>query len=42
MINAHNILVGLPEGNRSLGRPRLIWEDNIRVDLKETGWEGVD
>jgi hypothetical protein len=25
-----------------LGRPRRRWEDNIRVDLKEIGWEGVD
>jgi hypothetical protein len=26
--NAYNILVGKPEGNRSLGRPRRRWEDN--------------
>jgi hypothetical protein len=27
---------------RPLGRPRHSWEDNIRVDLRETRWEGVD
>jgi len=26
---------------RALGRPRRRWEDNIRMDLKETGWEIV-
>jgi hypothetical protein len=40
--NAYKILVGKPEGKRSLGRPRCRWEDNIRVDLKDIGWEGVD
>jgi len=29
-------------GKRPLGRPRHRWEDNIRVDLIEIGWEGVD
>jgi hypothetical protein len=28
MRNAHNILVGEPEGNRQIGRPRHRWEDN--------------
>jgi hypothetical protein len=37
MRNAHNILVGRPEGKRLLGRPRHRWEDNIRMDLRETG-----
>jgi hypothetical protein len=27
-----------PEGKRPLGRPRCIWEDGIRMDLKEIGW----
>jgi hypothetical protein len=40
--NAHNILVGTPEGKRLLGRPIRPWEDNIRMDLKEIGREGVD
>ena len=35
-------LVVRPEGKTSLGRPGLIWEDNIKVDLKEVGWRGVD
>jgi hypothetical protein len=40
--NAYKILVGEPEGKRSLERSRHRWEDNIRVDLKKIGWEGVD
>jgi hypothetical protein len=35
-------LVGKPEGKRSLGRTRRRWEDNIRMDLKEIGWGGID
>jgi hypothetical protein len=35
-------LVGKPEVKRPLGRPRHKWEDNIKIDLKEIGWEGVD
>jgi hypothetical protein len=42
ILNAWNILVGKPEGKKPLGRPRCRWEDNIRIDLRETGWEGVD
>ena len=34
--------MGNPEGNRSLGRPRLRWEDNIKMDLYEVGCEGMD
>ena len=33
----HMILVGKPEGKRPLGRPRRIWEDNIKMDLQEVG-----
>jgi hypothetical protein len=40
--NAYKILFGKLEGNRQLGRPRRIWEDNIRMGLTETEWEGVD
>jgi hypothetical protein len=36
------ILLKLPEGKRTLGRPRRRWEDNIRMGLREIGWEGVD
>ena len=31
------VLVGKPEGKRPLGRPRRIWEDNIKMDLHEVG-----
>jgi hypothetical protein len=34
--------VGKPEGNRLLGRPRHRWEDNIKMGLREIGWDGVD
>jgi hypothetical protein len=40
--NAYRILVGRPEGRRPLGRPRRRWVDNIKVDLREIGWAGVD
>jgi hypothetical protein len=42
MRNAYSILVGKPEGKRSLGRPRHRREDNIGIDFREIGWEGVD
>jgi hypothetical protein len=35
-------LVGEPEGKRPLGRHMHKWEDNIRMDLMDIGWEGVD
>jgi hypothetical protein len=40
--NAHRILVGKQEEKRPLGRPRCRWEDNIKMDLKEIGWGGMD
>jgi hypothetical protein len=39
---AYRILVVRPEGRRSLGRPRRKWEDNIKMDLEEVGWGGMD
>jgi hypothetical protein len=39
---AYNILVGRPEGRRPLGRPRHRWEDNNKMDLRETGFGDVD
>jgi hypothetical protein len=42
MKNSCNILVGIPEGKRLLGRSTHRWRDNIRMVLKETGWEGMD
>jgi hypothetical protein len=38
----YKMLVSKPEGVRPLGRPGLRWEDNIRMDLRERGWEGVN
>jgi hypothetical protein len=35
--NSYRLLVGKPEGNRPLGRPRRRWVDNIRMDLGEVG-----
>jgi hypothetical protein len=40
--NAYRILVGKPEGKRPLGRPKRRWVDNIKMDLREIGWAGVD
>jgi hypothetical protein len=34
--------VGKPEGKRPLGRPRCRWEDNIKMDVREIGWGGMD
>jgi hypothetical protein len=35
----HRVLVGKPEGKRPLVRPRHRWEDRIKMDLREIGWE---
>jgi hypothetical protein len=40
--NVYRLLVGKPDGKRPLGRPRRKWVDNIRMDLGEVGWGGVD
>ncbi|KAJ4442676.1 hypothetical protein ANN_04265 [Periplaneta americana] len=37
--NAYRMLVGRPEGKRPLGRPRRRWEDNIKMDLREVGYD---
>jgi hypothetical protein len=42
MRNAYKSLVGKPEGKRPLGRPRRRWENNIKMDLREIGFGGVD
>ena len=34
--------MGKPKGERSLGRPRLRWEDNIKLNLQEVGCGGMD
>ena len=36
---ALKVLVGKPEGERALVRLRHRWEDNIKMDLQEVGWE---
>jgi hypothetical protein len=38
----YKVSVGKPEGKSPLGRPRCRWEDGIKMDLRETGLEGVD
>jgi ribosomal protein L19E len=35
-------IVEQPEGKRPPGRLKLRWENNTKMDLKETGWDGVD
>jgi len=39
---AYRNLVGKPEGKSPLRRPLHRWEDNIRLDFREMGWEGED
>jgi hypothetical protein len=39
---AYRILVGRPEGRRPLGRTRRRWEDNIKMDIREVGWEDMN
>ena len=38
----YTVLVGKPEGKRPLGRLRLRWVDNIRMDLQEMGFGYMD
>ena len=38
----YRVLLGKPEGKRSLGGPKLRWEDNIKKDLQEVGCWGLD
>jgi hypothetical protein len=40
--NAYRISVGKPKGRNQLGRRRRRWEDNVRMDLREIGWDGED
>jgi hypothetical protein len=40
--NAYRILVGKTEGKRPLGRPRCRWANNIKMDLRDIGWGGMD
>jgi hypothetical protein len=38
----YRVLVGKPVGKRPIGRPRRKWEDNIKMDLQEMRWAGMD
>jgi len=38
----YSVLVGNPERNRPLGRPRRRWKDNIKMDLQEAGCGDMD
>jgi hypothetical protein len=40
--DVYRVLVGKPEGNRSLGRIRRRWEDNSKMDLQEVGCGGME
>jgi hypothetical protein len=40
--NAYRILVEMPEGKRPLGRPKRRWVDNIKMDLRQIEWDGMD
>jgi hypothetical protein len=40
--NAYRILAGKPEGKRPLGRPRRRGVDDIKIDLREMQWDGMD
>jgi hypothetical protein len=40
--NVYRILVRKSEGKRPLGRPRHRWVDNIKMDLREIEWDGMD
>ena len=40
--NAYRVLVGKAQSKRPLGRPRRRWEDNIKMDLREVGYDPRD
>jgi len=42
ILSVYRVLVGKPEGKRTLGRPRRSWKDTIKMDLQEVGWEGIN
>jgi hypothetical protein len=41
-MNAYRTLVGKPKGNRPLERPRFTWVGNIKMDLREIRWNGMN
>jgi hypothetical protein len=40
--SVYKILIGKPEGKKPVGRPGRRWVDNIKMDIRETGLQGVD
>jgi hypothetical protein len=40
--NACRILMGKPEGKRPLGRSRHWWNSNIKMNIREMGWDELD
>jgi hypothetical protein len=40
--NSYRMFVGKPEGRRPPGRPRRRWVNNIKTDLREMVWDGMD
>jgi hypothetical protein len=40
--NAYRILVEKAEGKTQLGKPRRRWLNNIKMDLRKIGWDGMD
>jgi hypothetical protein len=40
--NAYRLLLGKPEGKRTLVRLKRMRVDNIKTDLRVTGWDGMD
>lgn len=42
MRNVYTIVVGKPEKRRQLGRPKLKWEENMKMDLSKMGLDNMD
>jgi hypothetical protein len=40
--NAYMMLVPMSEGKKPLGRPRRGWVDDIKIDLRDIGWDSMD
>jgi hypothetical protein len=40
--HAYRILLGKPDGKRTLGRTRSKWENNFKMDLREIGGDGLE
>jgi hypothetical protein len=40
--SVHRVFIGRPKGKRPLGRPTCMWEDNVKMGLREIGIDGVN